>query len=100
MANKRNIKKNISYIAGELFTECLVQSLYVPGTDKAKADEIMGNILLVQDDFLRRVSQEKNVKPSEPKAERNKKVKTFFKQLKEEFNTKSDELIEAIGKLN
>jgi hypothetical protein len=45
MANKRETKKNINYIAGELFTECLIQSLYVPGTDKAKADEVMGDIL-------------------------------------------------------
>ena len=38
MASRKELKKNINYIAGELFTECLVNSLYVPGTDKQKAD--------------------------------------------------------------
>lgn len=30
MASRKELKKNINYIAGELFTECLVNSLYVP----------------------------------------------------------------------
>ena len=44
MASRRELKKNVNYIAGELFMECLVNSLYVPGTDKAKADELMGKM--------------------------------------------------------
>jgi hypothetical protein len=89
MANKRIIKKNINYIAGELFTECLVQSLYVPGTDKEKADKLMGGILTMQDDFLRRVS---HIEPGN--------VKGFFKKLRADFNAKAEEFVEAIGKLN
>jgi hypothetical protein len=42
----------------------------------------------------------KNVKPAEPKNEYRKSVKKFFKQLREEFNAKTDEFVEAIGKLN
>ena len=30
MASRKVLKKNVNYIAGELFTECLVNSLYVP----------------------------------------------------------------------
>ena len=55
MASRRELKKNVNYIAGELFMECLVNSLYVPGTDKTKADELMGRILSVQDDFNKEV---------------------------------------------
>ena len=47
MASRKELKKNINYIAGELFTECLVNSLYVPGTDKQKADELMAEICLL-----------------------------------------------------
>ena len=54
MASRRELKKNVNYIAGELFMECLVNSLYVPGTDKTKADELMGRILSVQDEFISR----------------------------------------------
>ena len=52
MASRKELKKNINYIAGELFTECLVNSLYVPGTDKQKADELMAEILKMQDEFI------------------------------------------------
>ena len=38
MASRRELKKNVNYIAGELFTECLSQQLMcIPGTDKAKS---------------------------------------------------------------
>ena len=45
MASRKALKKNVNYIAGELFAECLMNSLYVPGTDKKKADELMCEIL-------------------------------------------------------
>ena len=35
MASRRELKKNVNYIAGELFTECLINSMFIPGTDKA-----------------------------------------------------------------
>ena len=33
-----------------------MNSLYVPGTDKKKADELMGEILKMQDEFISRIS--------------------------------------------
>ena len=74
MASRKELKKNINYIAGELFTECLVNSLYVPGTDKQKADELMAEILKMQDEG-------------------------FYKKLRADFNAKVDEIIDAMGKL-
>ena len=56
MAKRRELKKNVNYIAGELFSECLINSMFVPGTDKAKADELMGKILSMQDEFISRIS--------------------------------------------
>ena len=88
MASRRELKKNVNYIAGELFMECLVNSLYVPGTDKAKADELMGKILSMQDEFISRISH------TEPG-----NVKGYYKKFRSDFNAKVDEVIEAIGKL-
>ena len=85
MANKRNLKKQINHIASELFTECLIQSLYVPGTDKQKADQLMGRILRLQDEFLARIS---HVEPGN--------VKPFFKKLKESFNKEVEEIIKEL----
>lgn len=89
MASRRELKKNVNYIAGELFSECLINSLFVPGTDKAKADQLMGEILTVQDEFLARIS---HTAPGE--------AKKFYKKFRSDFNAKVNELIDAIAKLN
>lgn len=89
MASRRNLKKTVNYIAGELFTECVVHLNYVPGTDKAKTEELMAEILKMQDEFLRRISH------TEPG-----NVKGFYKKFYSDFNAKVDECIDAIGKLN
>lgn len=89
MANRRELKKNVNYIAGELFSECLINSLYVPGTDKTKADALMAEVLTMQDEFISRISH------TEPG-----NVKGFYKKFRSDFNNKVDEIIDAIAKLN
>lgn len=89
MASRRKLKKNVNYITGELFSECLVNSMFVPGTDKVKADELMGKILLMQNDFVSRISH------TEPG-----NVKGFYKKFREDFNTQVNTIIDEIGKLN
>ena len=89
MAKRRELKKNVNYIAGELFSECLINSMFVPGTDKAKADELMAEILKMQDEFISRISH------TEPRNE-----KGFYKKFRVDFNAKVNEIIDAIAKLN
>ena len=48
MAKRRILKKEISYVAGELFTEALVCKLYIPGVNQEKADALMARILDMQ----------------------------------------------------
>lgn len=45
MANRRNLKKEINFVTGELLAECLFNKQYVPGTNAAKADELIGQII-------------------------------------------------------
>ena len=89
MAKRRELKKNVNYIAGELFSECLINSKFIPGTDKKKADELMNEILLMQTDFVSRISH------TEPG-----NVKGFYKKFHVDFNAKVNEIIDAIAKLN
>ena len=89
MASRRNLKKNVNYITGELFAECLVNSAYVPGTDKDKADKLMCDILKFQNEFVSRISH------TEPG-----NVKGFYKKFRSDFNAKVNEIIDAIAKLN
>ncbi|GFZ40453.1 hypothetical protein [Bacteroides nordii] len=89
MASRRELKKTVNYISGELFSECLINSMFVPGTDKAKADELMAEILKMQDEFVSRISH------TEPG-----NVKGFYKKFRSDFNAKVNEIIDAIAKLN
>lgn len=89
MASRRQLKKNVNYIVGELFSECLINSMFVPGTDKAKADALMGEILSMQNDIVSRISH------TEPG-----NVKGFYKKLRTDFNAKVNEIIDAMAKLN
>lgn len=89
MANKRTIKKQINYMAGELFSECLFIKLYMNDTDQKKADELMGRILNMQDEFLRRVC---HIEPGS--------VKPFFRKLKADIQAETNAIIEEMGKLH
>ena len=89
MAKRRELKKNVNYIAGELFSECLINSKFMPGTDKKKADELMVEIMKMQDEFISRISH------TEPG-----NVKGFYKKFRSDFNAKVNEIIDAIAKLN
>ena len=89
MASRRELKKTVNYISGELFSECLINSMFVPGTDKAKADQLMAEILKMQDEFISRISH------TEPGT-----VKGFYKKFRSDFNAKVNEIIDAIAKLN
>jgi hypothetical protein len=89
MASRKELKKTVNYITGELFAECLMKNKFIPGTDQAKADKLMGEILVIQDDFVSRISH------TEPG-----NVKGFYKKFREDFNAKISEIIDEIEKLN
>lgn len=55
MANKRNLKKSISYVVGDLFQECLVLKI-IKKADDAKVDEVLADILDLQNEFLARIN--------------------------------------------
>ena len=88
MANRKSLKKQVNYIVGQLFSECLVNSLYVPGTDKEKADRLMTDILNMQDEFISRISHTESGQ-----------AKTFYKKFRTDFNKQVGEIVDSLGKL-
>ncbi len=93
MANKRILKKMIACVAGDLFTEAMFCALYIPGTDKEKADKIMARALEMQDNFICRAGR--------PDGKDNPKlVKAYYKQLKAELQAEVNAIAEEIGGLN
>lgn len=89
MSNRRNLKKQVNYIAGELFTECMINSLFVPGTDKAKADQLMADVLEMQQELISRLS---HTQPGQ--------VKQFYKKYHEDLNASIKAIVDKIGALN
>ncbi len=89
MANRRLLKKNINYITGELFADCLAHKCYAPGNDPQKCDELLTRILKLQDEYVSRISH------TEPG-----NVKGFYKQLRESFDADAQALWEEIKELN
>lgn len=87
MASRRELKKSVNYIAGELFMECMISSTYVPGVDNSKADKCMSEILNMQDEFINRISHTESGN-----------VKGYYKKFYEDFNKKVEEIIESISK--
>lgn len=97
MASKRLLKKNIGYIAGDLFTEVLICKLFIPATDQEKAEVLMTRILDMQDEFAKRSNR--------PDAKENKKrVKEYYSKLiadlQAEINSIGTEIAELSKKVN
>ena len=63
MANKRELKKSINYVVGDLFQECIILKMFKKA-DNAKVDEVLTDILDLQNEFLARANhpQPGNVK--------------------------------------
>lgn len=97
MASKRLLKKNIGYIAGDLFTEVLICKLFIPATDQDQAEVLMTRILDMQDEFVKRANR--------PDAKENKKrVKVYYSKLiadlQAEINSIGTEIAELSKKVN
>lgn len=94
MSKRRVLKKDISYVAGDLFTEVLVCKLYVPGVDQEKAEVLMTRILDMQEDFIRRAGH--------PGGKDNKAVvKAYYKKLRADLQAEVNAVaaeIEALSK--
>jgi len=90
MTNKRDLKKIINCICSELFAECMASSLYNGKTTKENVDALMQSILVIHNDYIRRISHpEPGMKP-----------KKYYNNIIEEFKKQVDEIIDQIDNLN
>lgn len=83
MANKRNLKKQIRNICGDLAAECAIAIQIVPMVDKDKMSEIISRIAGLQESTLSRVSF------SYDKSERDFNNRHEFIEAKKAYNLKA-----------
>ena len=88
MASRRNLKKDINYIIGDIFTECLIYKELVPGTDKEAADALIVDLLHIDNDFNARISH------TEPG-----NAKEYYRTLVKDFQNQITEVIDKLTKL-
>ena len=88
MASRRNLKKDINYVIGDIFTECLIYKELVPGTDKEAADALIVDLLRIDNDFNARISH------TEPG-----NAKEYYRTLVKDFQNQITEVIDKLTKL-
>lgn len=92
MAKRRTLKKDIHYVAGELFAEVLIARMLIPGTDPEKAEVVMERILDMQDEFIRRAGRADG-------KDNNALVREYYQKLRIDLQTEVDAIAGAIGDL-
>lgn len=93
MANRRTLKRNIGYIAGDLFTEALVSKMFIPGVDLEKTEVLMTRILDMQDEFIRRTNCLDG-------KENKKRVQQYYSKLHADLQAEINEIATEIGELS
>ena len=89
MSNKRNLKRTINYICGDLFTEGIAASLYGEERNNDNTEAILTSILVMHSNYIRRVS---HVEPGMP-------AKVYFNDLKDKFSKEVNEIVDQLNNL-
>ncbi len=94
MANKRELKRGISYICSELLAECVAFSLYGSKSDTHNMNEISTElartIMRTHSDYIMRIS---HPEPGIP-------AKKYYNILINNFNTEVNDIIDQINNLH
>lgn len=84
---RRELKKCVNNLCGELFAECIALHHYEK-VDKAAVSNVMESILMMQADIVSRISH------VEPGA-----CKLFFAKLRDDLASRTNEIIDDIQAL-
>ena len=88
MASKRNLKKDINYVLGDIIEATYIAEIAKGGKPTEKTDIIVEEAIQTFDDLITKV----NIRGVENK-------KAHFKQINQELETKAKGLIEKINSL-
>ena len=100
MASKRNLKKQIRYICGEIAVECILARECVKDIDVAKMNEIVIKVADLQEKSVRNVSFAFDKVPHdfESRALYNKAAAKYFKNAYKVFYVEFNKHIQEIVK--
>lgn len=82
---RRELKKTINYLCGELYAECVALLQYHKVSSFADIENIMHSILMMQNDLVCRLS---HVEPGS--------TKLFFKKLRQDMISRTNDIVEQL----
>ncbi|WP_103071227.1 hypothetical protein [Aquimarina sediminis] len=88
MANKRDLKKDINYVLGDIIEEVYVWELENPGKDGKAGEAIIDEAITSFDGFMARANERKLENPSK-----------HFKALREDLEKTAKALVEKVNAL-
>lgn len=103
MANKRELKKLIRYMCGDIATECLIAADYVKGVDPKEMRRIVGEIAALQENAIQHISFSFDKVPSDfaNLHEYNKARSAYFKKayasFRDKFNARIQEVVKEMN---
>lgn len=100
MANKRELKKTIRYMCGDLAVECLLAAEYLPGLDADKMRSIVFDIADLQENSLgnSNIAFEKSARDFESVHEYRKAKCAYYKKAYKSFAAEFNKHITEIVK--
>ncbi len=90
MANKRNLKKSINYLCGELLAECMTRELLAKKELHERLEEVAVEILDMQCDMLSRVCC----------PEPGMKQKDYYKALTRDLGKRAQDILDKLNAIN
>ena len=88
MASRRNLKKVISDIIGDILSECIIYANYVPGVDEKEVSDLMLELLDIDEEFIARISH------TEPG-----NAKKYYRAFYTDFDNRINAVIDRINNL-
>ena len=85
---RREIKKDINSLCGDLFAECIALLQYEKKLDTKDVENVMLTILEMQNDMVSRLS---HVEPGS--------TKLFFKKMRQDLIARTEDIVEQIKAL-
>lgn len=104
MANKRNLKKQVKYICGELALECIMTREYVENTDVKALNDLVLRIAELQTNSLKNATFSFDKVPTDfsSKADYNHAASEYFKKayntFYKSFNAQVQEIVSSLNK--
>lgn len=103
MANKRDLKKQVKYLCGDMASECILAIELAPNIDKEKIEDAIRQIARLQFATVGHITFSFDKSPrdftskKEYRHERNRYFRKAYSSIINEFNTKVDEILKMMN---